>query len=206
MLKIIMQLNATLDVERSNDYFKTMAIRDIITVPDRRLKIISDPVEAVSEDVRLILDDMLETMYHANGIGLAAIQVGVSKRLIVMDISDRDGGVDPEDGEVNLETGPRYFVNPEIIWVSEETNNYQEGCLSVPSFYDDVERPKQCKVKYLDYDGVETTIDCDGLLATCIQHEMDHLNGVVFLDHLSRLKRDRVLKKIQKEAKAELVG
>jgi peptide deformylase len=206
MLKIIMQLNATLDVERSNDYFKTMAIRDIITVPDRRLKIISDPVEAVSEDVRLILDDMLETMYHANGIGLAAIQVGVSKRLIVMDISDRDGDVDPEDGEVNLETGPRYFVNPEIIWVSEETNNYQEGCLSVPSFYDDVERPKQCKVKYLDYDGVETTIDCDGLLATCIQHEMDHLNGVVFLDHLSRLKRDRVLKKIQKEAKAELVG
>lgn len=201
-----MQLNATLDVERSNDYFKTMAIRDIITVPDRRLKIISDPVEAVSEDVRLILDDMLETMYHANGIGLAAIQVGVSKRLIVMDISDRDGDVDPEDGEVNLETGPRYFVNPEIIWVSEETNNYQEGCLSVPSFYDDVERPKQCKVKYLDYDGVETTIDCDGLLATCIQHEMDHLNGVVFLDHLSRLKRDRVLKKIQKEAKAELVG
>jgi peptide deformylase len=160
----------------------------------------------VSEDVRLILDDMLETMYHANGIGLAAIQVGVSKRLIVMDISDRDGDVDPEDGEVNLETGPRYFVNPEIIWVSEETNNYQEGCLSVPSFYDDVERPKQCKVKYLDYDGVETTIDCDGLLATCIQHEMDHLNGVVFLDHLSRLKRDRVLKKIQKEAKAELVG
>lgn len=206
MLKIIMQLNATLDVERSNDYFKTMTIRDIITVPDRRLKIISDPVEAVSEDVRLILDDMLETMYHANGIGLAAIQVGVSKRLIVMDISDRDGDVDPEDGEVNLETGPRYFVNPEIIWVSEETNNYQEGCLSVPSFYDDVERPKQCKVKYLDYDGVETTIDCDGLLATCIQHEMDHLNGVVFLDHLSRLKRDRVLKKIQKEAKAELVG
>jgi len=198
-----------LDVGLSNAYFKAMAVREIITVPDRRLKTISDPIDAVTDDIRLILDDMLDTMYDANGIGLAAIQVGISKRLIVMDISERnddENDGDTDAGEVNTETGPRYFVNPEVIWVSEETNNYQEGCLSVPTFYDDVERPKQCKVKYLDYHGAEMTIDCDGLLATCIQHEMDHLNGIVFLDHLSRLKRDRVLKKIQKDAKAELVG
>lgn len=183
-----------------------MAVRQIIEVPDKRLKTISKPVQAVNDGTRALMDDMLETMYAANGIGLAAIQVGVAERVIVMDIRGSSDG--EEDGDKNAEQdatdsdlsdeGPRFFVNPEITWVSDELNNYQEGCLSVPGFYDDVERPAQCRVAFLDYDGTAREIDCDGLLATCIQHEMDHLNGIVFLDHLSRLKRQMVLKKIRK--------
>ena len=188
-----------------------MTIRDIIEVPDKRLKTVSAPVAQVSDATRALMDDMLETMYAANGIGLAAIQIGVAERVIVMDISpsaptaDEAGAADEDatrEDRYDLsgleDEGPRYFVNPEITWTSEETNNYQEGCLSVPGFYDDVERPAQCRVKFLDYDGVEQEIACDGLLATCIQHEMDHLNGIVFLDHLSRLKRQMVLKKLRK--------
>ncbi len=182
-----------------------MAVREIITVPDRRLKTISKPVEMVDDALRQLMDDMLETMYAAKGIGLAAIQIAEPVRVIVMDLSQRDDDEETDDASeesaVPSESGPRYFANPEIIWTSAETNNYQEGCLSVPGFYDDVERPKQCRVRFLDYDGQAQELDCDGLLATCIQHEMDHLNGIVFLDHLSRLKRDRIIKKLQKEGR-----
>ena len=183
-----------------------MTIRPIIAVPDPRLKQVSEPVEAVTDDLRLLMDDMVETMHDAKGIGLAAIQVGVSKRVIVMDLSPSESA---EEGESEdrydlselIDEPIRYFVNPEIVWTSEEMNNYQEGCLSVPGFYDDVERPQACKVTYLDYQGEPQELDCDGLLATCVQHEMDHLNGVVFLDHLSRLKRDMIVKKLLKLAK-----
>ena len=179
-----------------------MTIRPIIEVPDKRLKTVSQPVAEVTDDTRALMDDMLDTMYNANGIGLAAIQVGVADRVIVMDISRREqwhGATedDPEEADRG-ETGPRFFVNPEIVWASEETRNYQEGCLSVPGFYDDVARPAQCRVAFLDYDGKAQELACDGLLATCIQHEMDHLEGIVFLDRLSRLKRQMVLKKIAK--------
>ena len=183
-----------------------MTIRPIIAVPDPRLKQVSEPVEAVTDDLRLLMDDMVETMHDAKGIGLAAIQVGVGKRVIVMDLSPSDLAEDGESEDrydlSELKDEPiRYFVNPEIVWTSEEMNNYQEGCLSVPGFYDDVERPQACKVTYLDYQGEPQELNCDGLLATCIQHEMDHLNGVVFLDHLSRLKRDMIVKKLRKLAK-----
>ena len=186
-----------------------MTIRPIIEVPDKRLKTVSQRVTEVTDDTRALMDDMLETMYDANGIGLAAIQVGVADRVIVMDISQRmqADAEAQEDTEENLEedpkevlgeTGPRYFVNPEIVWASGETRNYQEGCLSVPGFYDDVARPAQCRVAFLDYDGQMQELECDGLLATCIQHEMDHLEGIIFLDRLSRLKRQIILKKIAK--------
>ena len=183
-----------------------MTIRPIIAVPDPRLKQVSEPVEAVTDDLRLLMDDMVETMHDAKGIGLAAIQVGVSKRVIVMDLSPSNSAEDGESEDrydlSELKDEPiRYFVNPEIVWTSEEMNNYQEGCLSVPGFYDDVERPQACKVTYLDYQGQPQELNCDGLLATCIQHEMDHLNGVVFLDHLSRLKRDMIVKKLRKLTK-----
>ena len=183
-----------------------MTIRPIIAVPDPRLKQVSEPVEAVTDDLRLLMDDMVETMHDAKGIGLAAIQVGVSKRVIVMDLSPSNSAEDGESEDrydlSELKDEPiRYFVNPEIVWTSEEMNNYQEGCLSVPGFYDDVERPQACKVTYLDYQGEPQELNCDGLLATCIQHEMDHLNGVVFLDHLSRLKRNMIVKKLRKLAK-----
>lgn len=165
-----------------------MAIRPILTAPDPRLREISKPVDKVDDDLRALMDDMLETMYDAPGIGLAAIQIGEPLRVIVMDLAGEDE--DPQ---------PLYFVNPEILDPSEDQATYQEGCLSVPEFFDDVERPATCRVKYLDYDGTEQLLEAEGLLATCIQHEMDHLEGILFIDHLSRLKRDRVLKKLKKE-------
>ena len=165
-----------------------MAVRPILTAPDPFLRQVSKPVERVDDELRALMDDMLETMYDAPGIGLAAIQVGVPLRVIVMDLADRDE-----------EPDPRYFVNPEILDPSEDMSVYQEGCLSVPEFFDEVERPARCRVRYLDYDGQEQVLDAEGLLATCIQHEMDHLEGVLFIDHLSRLKRERVLKKLRKE-------
>ncbi|MAW78760.1 MAG: peptide deformylase [Parvularcula sp.] len=165
-----------------------MAIKEILTAPDPRLREVSKPVAEVDDALRALMDDMLETMYDAPGIGLAAIQIGVPKRVIVMDLAGKDE--EPE---------PRYFVNPEILDPSEEMSVYEEGCLSVPEFFDEVERPAKCRVKYLDYDGKEQILEAEGLLATCIQHEMDHLEGVLFIDHLSRLKRDRVLKKLKKE-------
>jgi len=164
-----------------------MALREILTVPDPRLKLVSTDVETVDDDLRALMDDMLETMYAAPGIGLAAIQVGVPKRVIVMDLA--------REGE---EPNPQYFVNPEIVWASEETAPYEEGCLSVPEIYDEVERPARVKLRYLDYKGVTVEEDAEGLYAVCIQHEMDHLNGVLFIDHLSRLKRDRAVAKVKK--------
>jgi peptide deformylase len=169
-----------------------MAIREIITAPDPRLKEVSKPVERVDDDLRRLMDDMLETMYAAPGIGLAAIQIGVPKQVIVMDLA-REGDK-PE---------PRYFVNPEIVWTSDELAVYEEGCLSVPEFYEDVERPARCRVRFLDYQGEIRELECDGMLATCIQHEMDHLKGVLFIDHLSKLKRSMMLKKLAKAKKLQ---
>jgi peptide deformylase len=164
-----------------------MAIRPILTVPDPVLKRVSKTVERVDDALRALMDDMLETMYAAPGIGLAAIQVGEPVRVIVMDLA--------REGE---EPAPRHFVNPEVVWASEETAPFEEGCLSVPEIYDEVERPARVKIKYLNYKGDEVVEDCEGLYAVCIQHEMDHLNGVLFIDHLSRLKRDRAVAKVKK--------
>ena len=169
-----------------------MAKLDIITLPDPRLKLVSEPVTRVDAEIRRILDDMLETMYAAPGIGLAAVQVGIPKRLVTLDVS--------REGE---EKAPLFLVNPQITWVSEETNVYQEGCLSVPEHYDDVVRPARCRVTFLDRDGSPREIEADGLLATCLQHEIDHLDGVVFIDHLSRLKRERIAKRFAKQAKLD---
>ncbi|WP_332774006.1 peptide deformylase [Phenylobacterium sp.] len=168
-----------------------MALREILVVPDPVLKQVSQPVDKVDDELRALMDDMLETMYDAPGIGLAAIQVGVAKRVIVMDLAGPDE-----------EKAPRYFVNPEILWASEETQPYEEGCLSVPDIFDEVERPIQVKLKYLNYQGEEVIEDAEGLFAVCIQHEMDHLEGVLFIDYLSRLKRDRAVAKVKKQARA----
>jgi peptide deformylase len=168
-----------------------MAVRDILTVPDRRLKTVSKPVQAVDDELRALMDDMLETMYAAPGIGLAAIQIGVPKRVIVMDLSRGDG-----------EPAPRHFVNPEIVWRSEETLPYEEGCLSVPEIYDEVERPARVKLRYLDYHGHAVEEDAEGVFAVCVQHELDHLNGVLFIDYLSRLKRQRAVAKVRKSQEA----
>jgi peptide deformylase len=165
-----------------------MAVREILTVPDPRLKLVSEPVtDGVDDDLRALMDDMLETMYAAPGIGLAAIQIGVPKRVIVMDLA--------REGEP---PAPRYFVNPEILWRAEETAPYNEGCLSVPEVFDDVERPARVRLRYLDYHSAEVEEEAEGLFAVCIQHEMDHLQGVLFIDHLSRLKRERAVAKVRK--------
>lgn len=168
-----------------------MALREILVVPNPVLKQVSQPVETVDDELRALMDDMLETMYAAPGIGLAAIQVGVPKRVIVMDLARPD---EPKQ--------PRYFVNPEILWASEETAPYEEGCLSIPEYYDEVERPARVKLRYLNYHGEQIEEEADGLYAVCIQHEMDHLEGVLFIDHLSRLKREQAIKKVKKQAKA----
>ena len=165
-----------------------MAIRDILTVPDPRLKEVSKPVEGgVTDELRALMDDMLETMYAAPGIGLAAIQVGVPLRVIVMDLAKEDE-----------EPQPRYFVNPAILPLTEDTVPYEEGCLSVPDVFDEVERPTECRIRYLDYDGNAQEEVATGLFAVCIQHEMDHLEGTLFIDHLSRLKRQRAVDKVRK--------
>ncbi len=168
-----------------------MAIREILVVPNPVLKEVSQPVDKVDDELRALMDDMLETMYDAPGIGLAAIQIGVPKRVIVMDLAGPDE-----------EKAPRYFVNPEILWASEDTAPYEEGCLSIPDIYDEVQRPARVKLKYLNYQGEEVVEDAEGLFAVCIQHEMDHLEGVLFIDHLSRLKRDRAVAKVKKQARA----
>jgi peptide deformylase len=168
-----------------------MAIREILVVPNPLLKQVSTPVDAVDDTLRALMDDMLETMYAAPGIGLAAIQIGVAKRVIVMDLARQD---EPKQ--------PRFFVNPEILWKSEETQPYEEGCLSVPEYYDEVERPARVKLRYLNYQGETVEEDAEGIFAVCIQHEMDHLDGVLFIDHLSRLKREQAVKKVKKQVKA----
>ena len=172
-----------------------MAIREILTVPNPILKQVSRPVDAVDDVLRALMDDMLETMYDAPGIGLAAIQIGEPVRVIVMDLQEKPEGADEEAEGVK---NPRYFVNPEIIWKSEDTLPYEEGCLSVPEIYDEVQRPAHVKIRYLNYHGEQIEEDAEGLYAVCIQHEMDHLEGVLFIDHLSKLKRDRAVMKVKK--------
>ena len=164
-----------------------MTVKPILTEPNKLLRQISKPVESVGDDERKLMDDMLDTMYAAPGIGLAAIQIGVPKRIIVMDIS-RD-----EDKKE-----PRYFVNPLIKNKNNETSKYEEGCLSVPDQFAEIERPNECEVEYLDYNGKKKLLKADGLLATCIQHEMDHLEGVLFIDYLSKLKKSMIIKKLSK--------
>jgi peptide deformylase len=167
-----------------------MALRDILILPDKRLRQVSAPVKKVDAGIRKLVEDMFETMYDAPGIGLAAIQVGTPQRVVTMDLAKKE---EPK--------APQVFINPEILWSSEEKATYEEGCLSIPEFYGDVERPALVKVKYLDLEGAVHEIEANGLLATCLQHEIDHLNGVLFIDHLSKLKRDRVVKKFSKAAK-----
>ncbi|MGH6674467.1 MAG: peptide deformylase [Xanthobacteraceae bacterium] len=167
-----------------------MALREIITLPDKRLRLNSEPVKRIDAGIRKLVEDLFETMYKAPGIGLAAIQIGVDKRIITMDLSKKD--------EAHK---PLVFINPEVTWTSEEKSKYEEGCLSIPEFYEEVERPAKVKVKYLDIDGKEHEIEATGLFATCLQHEIDHTNGVLFIDHISKLKRDRIIKKFTKAAK-----
>ena len=167
-----------------------MTIRPILTAPDPRLQAISTDVEVVTAEIRTLIDDMADSMYAADGIGLAAVQIGVPKRVIVIDIDQKDGN-----------KNPRAFINPKITWVSEEMAVFEEGCLSVPEIWDDVERPARIKAEYLDRDGNKQLLEADGMLATCLQHEMDHLNGVLFIDHLSRLKRSMAIKKLTKAKK-----
>jgi peptide deformylase len=177
-----------------------MAILPIIETPDPRLRQKSVPVDVVDDDLRRLMDDMLETMYDAPGIGLAAIQVGVPRRVLVIDLQELPEGA--EDKAENRVRRPMYFVNPEIVWRSDEMSVYNEGCLSVPEQYADVERPARVRATWLDYDGTPREQELDGLLATCLQHEMDHLEGILFVDHLSKLKRDMLLKKLAKLRKA----
>jgi peptide deformylase len=167
-----------------------MALREIIILPDKRLRLVSAPVKAVDADLKKLVEDMFETMYDAPGIGLAAIQLGVARRVVTMDLSKKD-----EDKE------RRVFINPEVVWSSDEVRVHEEGCLSIPEFYEEVERPAQVRVKYLDLAGKAQEIEASGLLATCLQHEIDHTNGVLFIDHISKLKRDRITKKFSKAAK-----
>ena len=167
-----------------------MTVKTILTEPNKLLRQISEPVQKVGKEERRLMDDMLETMYSANGIGLAAIQIGVPKRIIVMDISKND--------EKN---NPMYFINPVIKNKNLETSTYEEGCLSVPNFFAEVDRPKKCDVEYLDYEGKKKLLNAEGLLATCIQHEMDHLEGILFIDYLSKLKKTMIVKKLSKQNK-----
>jgi peptide deformylase len=171
-----------------------MAIRDIIILPDKQLRLVSQKIEKVTAEIRQLAEDMFETMYAAPGIGLAAIQVAQPVRLITMDLAKKN-----EEGEVNPQ--PRVFINPEILSSSEETSVYEEGCLSIPEYYEEIERPAKVRVRFTDLDGKVHEENAEGLFATCIQHEIDHLNGVLFIDYLSKLKRDRVQKKFSKAAK-----
>jgi peptide deformylase len=169
-----------------------MALRDIIVLPDKRLREKSEPVKAVDAEVRALVDDMFETMYKAPGVGLAAIQIGIPRRVVTVDTAKKD---EPKN--------PQVFINPEIVWSSEEKNAYEEGCLSIPEYYEEVERPAKVRFRYTDLSGRTVEQEAEGVLATCIQHEIDHLDGVLFIDHLSKLKRDRVIKKFAKAAKRE---
>jgi peptide deformylase len=186
-----------------------MTLRPILIAPDPRLKQVSQPVTQVTDELRALMDDMLETMYEAPGIGLAAIQIGVPKRIIVIDVGrpvDEQGEdvEEPTKEQILAARNPMYFVNPEITWSSDEMVECQEGCLSVPDLYEEVERPARVRVKFIDYHGKQQEIDCEGLLAVCIQHEMDHLEGILFIDHLSSLKRNMMLKKLSKSRRGQV--
>ena len=167
-----------------------MSIRPLVILPDSKLRLISEPIKEVTNEIRRLADDMLETMYDAPGVGLAAIQIGMPLRMVTMDVSKSED-----------EHQPLVLINPEIVWASEEKRVYEEGCLSIPEYYEEVERPAKVRVRFTDLDGKVHEEDAEGLYATCIQHEIDHLNGVLFVDYLSKLKRDRVIKKFEKAAK-----
>ncbi|MGF9763531.1 peptide deformylase [Microvirga sp. 0TCS3.31] len=169
-----------------------MTIRPLVIIPDSKLRLVSEPVKEITGEIRRLADDMLETMYDAPGVGLAAIQIGVPVRMVTMDVSKSED-----------ERQPMVLINPEILWASEEKRVYEEGCLSIPEYYEEVERPDRVRFRYMDLQGETIEQDADGLLATCVQHEIDHLNGVLFIDYLSKLKRDRVMTKFKKAAKRE---
>ena len=168
-----------------------MAVKQILTEPNKVLRQISKPVDKVTKQDQILMDDMLDTMYHANGIGLAAIQIGIPKRIIEMDIAKKDE-----------KKNPMYFVNPIIKNKNNDLSTYEEGCLSVPDQFAEVDRPSTCEVEYLDYNGEKKILKATGLLATCIQHEMDHLEGILFIDHLSKLKKSMIIKKLSKQKKS----
>lgn len=191
---------ATVDRRVSLAYLDIMSIRPLVIIPDSRLRLVSEPIVRVSPKTRELVESMFETMYDAPGIGLAAIQIGVPERVITVDVGKRRAK-EESDGEEEGEKDPIALINPEIIAASEELSVYQEGCLSIPEYYEDVERPASVRVRYMDLDGETQELDADGLLATCLQHEIDHLNGVLFIDHISKLKRDRVMKKFTKLAR-----
>jgi len=169
-----------------------MTVRPLVILPDAQLRQRSEPVGAITDEIRTLAADMLETMYDAPGVGLAAVQIGVLKRVVTIDTSKDDNAREPT-----------VYINPEIVWSSEERRVYDEGCLSIPEFYGEVERPDRVRVRYTTLSGETVEREADGLLATCLQHEIDHLNGVLFIDHLSRLKRDMVLRKLEKARRAK---
>ncbi len=170
-----------------------MTIRPLVILPDPKLRLISEPIKEITDEIRQLADDMLETMYDAPGVGLAAIQIGVALRMVTMDVSKGED-----------ERQPMVLVNPEITWASEEKRTYEEGCLSIPEYYEEVERPDRIRFRYMNLAGETIEQDAEGLMATCVQHEIDHLNGVLFIDYLSKLKRDRVMTKFKKAAKREV--
>ncbi len=172
-----------------------MTIRPLVILPDSKLRLVSEPVKAITDEIRQLTDDMLETMYDAPGVGLAAIQIGVPLRVVTMDVSKTEG-----------EREPLVLINPEIVLASEEKRVYEEGCLSIPEYYEEVERPDRVRFRYMNLKGETVEQEADDLMATCVQHEIDHLNGVLFIDHLSKLKRDRVVTKFKKAAKREASG
>ena len=175
-----------------------MSLRKILTEPNKILRQISKNVENVDKEIQTLMDDVLETVYAAPGIGLAAIQIGVPKRVIVIDITrDNENDITKDNEKKN----PIYFVNPEIVWKDNEESTYEEGCLSVPNQFAEINRPKECQVKYLDYFGEPKLLKAEGLLATCIQHEIDHLEGILFIDYLSKLKKSMIIKKLSKQKK-----
>ena len=170
-----------------------MPLKNIITVPDPLLKSISKPVDKINDEIKILINDMFETMYNAPGIGLAAVQIGIPLRVVVIDISKED------------EKKPHFFINPNIVWRSDKTSTYEEGCLSIPNQFAEIERPESCRVEYLDLNNKKKEIVASGLLSTCIQHEIDHLNGVLFIDYLSKLKKNMIIKKVTKNNKSEKI-
>ncbi len=178
-----------------------MTIHPLVILPDSRLREISKPIETWNGDLRKLADDMLATMYDAPGIGLAAIQIGIPIQLVVLDVSRPD-----EDEQAPRERNPQVYVNPKIVWFSEETMFYEEGCLSIPEYYAEVERPEKVRFTYQDLEGKTHEVEADGLFSTCIQHEIDHLNGVLFIDYLSKLKKDRCIQKFTKAARQRTVS
>lgn len=169
-----------------------MSIRPLVILPDSKLRLVSEPIKDITDEIRRLAEDMLDTMYDAPGVGLAAIQVGMPVRMVTMDVSKSDD-----------ERQPLVLINPEITWSSQEKRTYEEGCLSIPEYYEEVERPDRVRFRYTTLAGETIEHDAEGLMATCVQHEIDHLNGVLFIDYLSKLKRDRVTTKFKKAAKRE---